>query len=153
MWINTETLDVYRSKDEVRRAFGNVSFSRDVPDSQIESLAWETGRVMRVTAVPAPEFNDRTHTRAELAPEWNGSEWVQRWRVSPRPAGEVVSETARRRARRIAGVNEKLEAALLKRTLQWARNQFPAIVTRAQEKIDRINAAEEPDSVDIEDIQ
>lgn len=158
MWINTETLQVYPTIQAVRRAVKRFSFAGPATlwPAQLANYSWEygdgqVGRIMKVREVPRPQINHRTHDVSELPPAFDGTEWVQAWAVTAAADEPVRRESIR--ARKLAAVNEKLEAALLKRTLQWARNQFPAVVNRAQQKIDAINAAEDPESVDIEDIQ
>ncbi len=43
MWINSQTLDVYRTREDVRAAFPNTSFTRTMAPGEIESLQWTYG--------------------------------------------------------------------------------------------------------------
>lgn len=154
MWINTETLEVYRTRGDVRKAFkGNVSFPAEMPDNVIASIVWtygdnQEGRVLPVEVAEQPEFNRRTEVLVELPPEFVDGRWLISWEIAPRDAGQVAADVAAARVRRLRAVDGKAREVLLRQLLDGN----PALKALVESKKAAIAVAEDPDSINIDDI-
>lgn len=156
MWINTETLAVYKSIHGVRSAAKNFSFagSPALWPAQIAGYSWEygdppqTGRYEKVREVARPVVNDRTHFVTELSPVFDGTEWVQTWQVTARTAQEEAERRQLIKDGKAAEIDANLEAALRRAVEQWSRTQFPGLVATANARKAQLNASQTPEDID-----
>jgi hypothetical protein len=78
MWINPNTLEVLKLHSDIRAAFTNVSFPRDITEEDISSVGLKP-----VKATAEPEY-DITKNVSAGTPVLQNGEWVQVWNVLPR---------------------------------------------------------------------
>ena len=89
MWIDPRTQIVYRTKQDVRLARPNTSFSADMGDGEIEGID-----LARVAEVARPAHNPLTQRVNELPPVNVGSVWTQRWETVDLDAEEANTNVA-----------------------------------------------------------
>ena len=87
MWINEQTLEIFRSHTEIRSAFPNVSFPPNITDEIIAEFG-----VLPVHAKFAPTI-DHTQNVSEGEPIFTGEYWEQSWVVSEATDEEVIVRT------------------------------------------------------------
>lgn len=90
MWINTQTLNVYKYIHEIRQDFTNKSLPENLTNSVLEQLS-----ILPIIRTEQPKTNPATQTVEELAPEQETSgRWVIKWKISELTQLERVAATA-----------------------------------------------------------
>lgn len=113
MWINQNTNQVFTLHSEIRSAFNNVSFPRDLIDEIIASVG-----VLPVTQVPRPEV-DHTKNVTEGTPTLQDGVWTQVWVVT-NAAPEDIEDRERQQLR-----DYRNSAEVYRRAFRLALQQTP----------------------------
>ena len=114
MWINPDTLAVYRTHAEIRSAWPKTLFPSVMPEETIASLG-----LLLVLPTPLPGFDPALQIAEEAAPALIDGQWTQQWTVRDLPPEErkarvptVVSMRQARLALLQAGLLDQMETAI-----------------------------------------
>lgn len=93
MWIDPNTQHVYKTHAQVKAAFPQVSFPKEMTDSHVLS----TG-LLPVSLSTPPVFDALLQKAVELTPVETAGEWVQQWQIvaTTSEEQEVIKESKRR---------------------------------------------------------
>jgi hypothetical protein len=112
MWINPNSLVVYKTHSEIRQAYYNVSFPTTISEDSITSIG-----LLPVSMIPAPKYNPTTHFVEEVAPIQINGFWTQQWSTRALTSEELkarvptaVSPREARLVLRRAGLLSAVEA-------------------------------------------
>lgn len=79
MWINPNTLQVYRSNYEIRKAWPNTS----LPTVPTDELLEELFELKPIVEIDSPTYSSFTHSLREVPPRLIEGQWTQQWEVIP----------------------------------------------------------------------
>ena len=85
MWIDPNTLIVYRSHSEIRNAWPNTSFPIELPEALIEEFLG----LLPIIQTAIPNYNEFTEIAEEIAPVLIETQWTQQWQIRTLTAEEV----------------------------------------------------------------
>lgn len=86
MWINTNTLEIFYFKDDIRKAC-NASLPRILSDEVLATL-----NIVPITQLPKPEYDfKKTVTKGEIV--FQDNVWVQGWVVADATQQEIEDRT------------------------------------------------------------
>jgi len=105
MWINPNTNQVFTLHSDIRSAFKNISFPRELTDKVLESVG-----VLPITQVSKPD-HDHTKNVTEGAPVLQDGKWVQVWKITDALAEEIEQRTEAQADSVRAERNAKLSAS------------------------------------------
>lgn len=157
MWILLEEMRPLRNLGEAVKALrSRVSFPPIPTEANVDSCSL----VQRAIVEPKPAFDPKTQRLIEniqttvLADDGVKKTYEFRagWVVVPIPQGELDQALARKRKEARAQVDKLLHGKLMELLLADIRQKNPTVVSKAQAKIDAINASSEPEGVDISNI-
>jgi len=83
MWINPETMKIFKLHSNIRSAFKNISFPSQLTEEHIASVG-----LKKITPVSPPQY-DRTKNVVEGIPELRDGEWFQVWNVTDATPEEI----------------------------------------------------------------
>ena len=104
MWINPQTLQVFKLHSDIRAAFQNVSFPLVMSEEDIASVG-----VFPVTQTAQPSFNRLTQKVEETTPVLVGADWTQQWAVVGLTAEEQAATALQVQAEIVDATQKRLD--------------------------------------------